>query len=760
MTAVRVRPSACWLFFLATLLSATLATAQAAAMGPDQAAVRWVDGRPMLRVTLRAGDRVYYCHLLLDLAAETPLFLHANAASSLRSRSTDVELGGIVLHDLGFEARRDTWLERLTAQFASELLQVPVAGILGYQPFAGRDLRLDGPRGLLELLPATAAGAPAPPSSPVLSVLPLLDSTRSGPRFQLELSDGLLATFAFATREPFCWLQPSLARRLGESEGTLRRAGREGTIDFALWAPFKPEVPRGCSGEAGLGGALLQQMVVTIQPRAGRVLLEHAAEPSFPSVEAALYRAIHGSSGTESLEQFLQQHGDAPEAKVAAQVLLERLREQGGSPAAMRLAGEAAIASAPPNGKATAALGVLETVPRGPEHAVARYAIAAAGLAAARDDEDGNAAHKLRLELGTLALQQGEDQEARRHLLAAVFGMPTSGPANLQLGRWHERQGQLEQAMGRYFLAMLDMRETGQEGLAAFSTVFRRLRGESGDLLAELQDLADGRVPSFHPLPRAPGSFDKTGRTVLVELFTGAMCPPCVAADVACDALSRHYDPDEVVLLQWHLPIPAPEPMVSPASLDRGERYGVRGTPTVVIAGGEPVVGGGRADAAPELFQRYRDLVEAELKHAPVVQLDLDARLDGDRVVFAAGARWSAAATGGKVRLHVVLTEDLIAFPGRNGVLFHHHVVRAQLTPVDGIEFEPTAGPHRGEAGLAQLRAALDTQVAAFETAEPFLIRPVVPDPQRLTLVCFAADARSGKVLQAKAVALAAEQQR
>src|SRR5690606_15694124 len=77
----------------------------------DEAPVRWVDGRPMLRATLRAGEKLYFCHLLLDLTTKDALFLHRNAAGSLRASSCDVEIGGIVLRDVPFTAQPDTWLE-------------------------------------------------------------------------------------------------------------------------------------------------------------------------------------------------------------------------------------------------------------------------------------------------------------------------------------------------------------------------------------------------------------------------------------------------------------------------------------------------------------------------------------------------------------------------------------------------------------------------------------------------------------------------
>lgn len=726
------------------------AMAQDAALGPDETQVRWVEGRPMLRVTLRAGEKVYYCHLLLDLATSQGLYLHRNAAGSLRAESCDVETGGITLRDVAFTARRDTWLEGLTAEFAEELAQVPVAGILGLSAFPPRDLVLDGPRALLRLLPATAAASEAPPASATLCAVPFLGDAGSGMRLPCDLGNGVAAKLALHTRDPFSWIDPDLAKQAGHPDGVLATAAAAPELDFARFAPFRP-LRSEAGGQGGIGGAVLRQMVLTVMPAPRRIVFTMPEQPAYPEVEAEFYRAMFGSDDPARLQQFLAAHGDAKEAGEAAAVLLTRLLERGGAPVDLQQAGLAIVRSAAANKKGTAALEVLEQLPGDRAMYDARAAIAAAGLRDARADEDGNAAHKLRLELGGQLRVLGKRQEARAHLLSAVFGMPASGPANLQLGHWHRDGGELEAALGRYFLAMLDARATGQQGYAAFADTWQKARG-TADLLAELEDRADGRVPSFQPIPREPGTVRKTGRTVLVELFTGAMCPPCVAADVACDGLGQYYDRDEVVLLQWHLPVPAPEPLVADASLARAQQYDVHGTPTVVIAGGEGIVGGGKVDAAPDLFRRYREVVDQELQQAPVARIEGTAALRGQTIEGTAVVTPLAAAKAAAWRVHAVLTQQLVVFPGSNGVLFHHDVVRATLLDGAAVKAgEPIA--LRGD--LAAIARELDTRVAGYEQKEPFLVRPVQPDPQRLCIVLFVQDGQ--RVVHAHVLPLAAE---
>ena len=83
------------------------------------------------------------------------------------------------------------------------------------------------------------------------------------------------------------------------------------------------------------------------------------------------------------------------------------------------------------------------------------------------------------------------------------------------------------------------------------------------------------------------GRKDKeANQVVMMELFTGAQCPPCVAADVAFDALQKSYKPTELVLVQYHMHIPGSDPMTNPDTIARWDYYrklfptGIRGVPT------------------------------------------------------------------------------------------------------------------------------------------------------------------------------------
>src|SRR5262249_43741688 len=82
------------------------------------------------------------------------------------------------------------------------------------------------------------------------------------------------------------------------------------------------------------------------------------------------------------------------------------------------------------------------------------------------------------------------------------------------------------------------------------------VREKLAGLLATVEKPRDreyrAKVPPFKPV-LFTGRKTQSDRAVVLELFTGTQCPPCVAASVAFEALHETYRPTDLVLLQYHL---------------------------------------------------------------------------------------------------------------------------------------------------------------------------------------------------------------
>jgi hypothetical protein len=174
-------------------------------------------------------------------------------------------------------------------------------------------------------------------------------------------------------------------------------------------------------------------------------------------------------------------------------------------------------------------------------------------------------------------------------------------------------------------------------------------------------------------------------RVAVFELFTGAMCPPCVAADLAFDGLEDAYTPKELVMLQYHQHVPGPDPMTNPDTLARWKYYQdkfpqqVRGVPTSVFDGKPQGGTGGLRPDAKKKYDVYRTIIDATLEKTTDVTVTGTVKLEGGEVKVDATI---GKADGATVR--IVLAEEEVRYLGSNGIRLHHMVVRSMFGKGEG----------------------------------------------------------------------------
>jgi hypothetical protein len=276
--------------------------------------------------------------------------------------------------------------------------------------------------------------------------------------------------------------------------------------------------------------------------------------------------------------------------------------------------------------------------------------------------------------------------------------------------------------------------------------------------LAELDKKLDeefekNAIP-FTPEPYR-GRKKKTDRVTLVELFTGAHCPPCVAADVAFDAALKTYKPGQVAALQYHLHIPRPDPLTTADSVARSEYYGdaIPGTPTFFVDGKPGLEVGGPAGLAKEGYEALTRAVNDELEEEPGARIKLSAHRNGDAIDLRAEVS-GLKNPGPKVRLRFVLAEEVARYAGTNGQRLHHHVVRAFPGGVEGFELKQASATHEASVKVADLIAGQEKYLKAAAKERQFLDDERPLDYRRLRAFAFVQDDATKRVLQAAQVAL------
>ena len=140
--------------------------------------------------------------------------------------------------------------------------------------------------------------------------------------------------------------------------------------------------------------------------------------------------------------------------------------------------------------------------------------------------------------------------------------------------------------------------------------------------------LAEEKKPVIGPIKAEPypgRSGSRHDRVVLLELFTGAECGPCVAADLAFDALSGAYRPTELITLEYHLHIPRPDPLTGPDSVARAAYYEVHSTPSTRFNGEPAALHGGPAEHARGKLNQYRSVIDEMLQDTRRATIELEA---------------------------------------------------------------------------------------------------------------------------------------
>ncbi len=302
-----------------------------------------------------------------------------------------------------------------------------------------------------------------------------------------------------------------------------------------------------------------------------------------------------------------------------------------------------------------------------------------------------------------------------------------------------------------------------------------------------LEDVLDARYvkdgPKAPEVEKYERAADRSERVVLAEIFTGAGCPPCVAADLAFESAMHRYSPKEVAVLMYHMHVPRPDPMANPYTQSRAKFYAVPGVPTYAIDG-DAKTGGGAADTA---LPFYKKSIE------PVIDKRLTVKADAALTLKASGTDKAVKATvtvgavetkSTKLRLHLVLAEEQIRYSGENGIRFHPMVVRSMAStgseppkpPAEGAKPEVTPTlpiPILGfpvEPGKAKtieytfdLAKVVADGLANLEDLEKnsarypnhkFVQKKHEVNPAKLLLVAFVQDEESKQVLQAVQVEL------
>ncbi len=271
----------------------------------------------------------------------------------------------------------------------------------------------------------------------------------------------------------------------------------------------------------------------------------------------------------------------------------------------------------------------------------------------------------------------------------------------------------------------------------------------------KLDEEYSAKVPPFKPEKFKGRKDEKANRVAVVELFTGAQCPPCVAADVGFDGLIKAYEPKDVILIQYHLHIPGPDPLTNSASIARWDYYReklpgkLRGTPSTLFNGTPNAGGGGGMDNSEKKFEQYRGLIDPLLEEKTPITLDGAAKKEGNSLTTTVSVT-GLKEPSDKVKLRFLLLEENVRYVGGNGIRFHHHVVRSLFDLPEGVAVKKLeGGKYTAKLDLADTKKKLADYLADFAKDQQFPNADRPLDLKGLIVVALIQDDETGEILQA-----------
>ncbi len=379
---------------------------------------------------------------------------------------------------------------------------------------------------------------------------------------------------------------------------------------------------------------------------------------------------------------------------------------------------------------------------------------AEAAKAALGDEVRGTRRQSMDLAMALSLVNNDRKEEGKKLLDELLAQAPNEGELVYYSAMVAEKLGELDRSIDllvSLWPHLLASRELDR--------VWKNKHG-SGD---GLEDRIDGaylkKYPPITVEPFAGRKDTDNNQVILLELFTGTSCPPCVAADLAFEALGRAFNRSDLVLLQYHLHVPGPDPLTNADSEARAEFYKVPGTPIIFVNGQESGQPGGPRQKGAERYVEYRAIIEKELEQKSPVKVELTVNRDGDEIRVDAKLN-DVAEPGEMLRLRLALVEEKVRFTGLNGVRLHHYVVRSMPGGSDGVPITEATINHRTTVNVAELRKSLAESLDDIEKKIStennmtfgFPSKPL--DLSQLGVVVFVQDDSSKKVLHSTFVPL------
>ena len=741
--------------------------------GPIDLPVRLVGDRLVVRCSVSGPRMRAPVHLFIAPDLPCRLELHNGIVRALGVERQDGSTVPIGLHfpgaTLTVERREhgdQDALNEYTKIYAGELGENACVGTLGAGFLDDWRVTYDLPAGRVRLEPLSEPGE-SPPAAANGSLL-LPNAQVGGLNWlPVTLDDGSTRMFALGgarydslVDEEQCWDLDAYDGSIGSV-----RLGEWDLSEHIAWRPEPVDLvhPDVALGSLGLG--FLEDFRVTVDAAGGWIQVRRVAEPEFPAADRAFF-AARSDEEPEELLAFLEEYGETRLSREAAELCVQWFVDIGAELSELEPAVEWYLKTRYDDVRVTEGIELVRLLLQSGRKDAAIVA-GELGLENTRRDRYPESGHRLRVQVGELLLEAGENRRAWEHLMSAAFGLtdavgaPDRAKVDLLLGEYYEREGKFSRAMSRYVRAVTTP-EAGEAAIARMRELQPKMDEEafSVDLV---ERLISGRIPALVAPDRfQPTADTDTGRCVLVEHFINphlgrkqgeAWRAFTIGGVMGFQGIHTHYPRERVACLTYHIGYPQAVATIAECGVERAASYGV-GDQAIIVDGRLGSAGASRSYEADKVYNAAKSNVESALRQPAEHTIDGEAELVDGKL-----QGWLEVLGSDSGTLELILAERGVLYPGLGEAVVHRYVARASLLGDGaGVPFAPQDGfqSFSFEADLEELEEEHESFLKFYEfqnQADATRLSARM-DPQQLVLVAILRSNSDGSVLQSHFMAI------
>lgn len=735
--------------------------------GPIELPVRLVGHRMVVRCSVSGPRMRAPVHLFIAPDLPCGLELHNGIVRALGVERRDGSTVPIGLHFPGASLSVDRRehgdqdaLDAFTKLYAGALGEQACVGTLGAAFLDDWRVTYDLGAGRVRLEPKSEPGEDPPSAADGELLLP--NAKVGGLSWiPVKLDDGSTrmlalggANFDSLVAEEQCWDFDAYDGDIGPVQ-----LGNWDLSEHLAWRPEPVDLVHPDVALGSLGLNFLGDFVVTVEPVGGWIRIRRRNEPEFPEADRAFF-AARSDEEPEELLAFLEEFGKTRLSREAAELCLQWFVDLGAQMDELQPAVEWYLRTRFDDVRVTEAIELVQLLLQSGRSDAAIVA-GELGLENTRRDRYPESGHRLRVQVGELLLDAGENRRAWEHLMSAAFGLtdavgaPDRAKVDLLLGEYYEREGKYSRAMSRYVRAVTTP-EMGEAAIQRMRLLQPKMDGEafSVDLV---ERLISGRIPALvAPNRFQPSAETDTGRCALVEHFINPHLGRkqgeswrafTIGGVMGFQGVHTHYPRERVACLTYHIGYPQAVATLTEFGVGLADSYGV-GDQAIIVDGRMGSAGASRSYEADGVYNGAKSNVESALRSPSEHTLDGEARLEDGRVTG-----WLEAFGPGTGTLELVLAERGVLYPGLGEAVVHRYVARANiLGGGQGVPYSPQ-GDYQSlsfDASIEEVEAEHESflEFYEFQNKADATRLSARMDPQQLVLVAILRAPGSKEVLQ------------